>query len=102
MAWHQFRYIFNREVENAMRYSIHEALRRHQRGTVGAPEAIAEDAIGAFKRKMEKHCTRATADPALDPATVERCASEAEWEGYGETGRVIAKRIRALASGERS
>jgi hypothetical protein len=56
MSWWQFRYIFNREVENAMRYSIEEALRRQCRSaTGGTTEGIVADAIATFKRKMDKY-----------------------------------------------
>lgn len=56
MAWHQFKYHFDGEVERAMRYSIHEAMRRQcQHAGGGTTENIAEDAIETFKRKMEKH-----------------------------------------------
>jgi hypothetical protein len=56
MTWQQFRYHFNGEVENAMRYSIHEALRRQcQSAGGGTSEGITEDAIETFKRKMEKY-----------------------------------------------
>jgi hypothetical protein len=59
MGWHQFRYIFNREVENAMRYSIHEALRRQCRSVAGGTtDGITEDAVETFKRKMERHTGR--------------------------------------------
>lgn len=55
MGWHQFRYIFTREIENAMRYSIEEALRRQCRSvTGGTTEGIVTDAIETFKRKMGK------------------------------------------------
>ena len=56
MTWNQFHYIFNQEVENALRYSIKEALRRQcQSAGGGTSEGITEDAIASFKRKMEKH-----------------------------------------------
>ena len=56
MNWRTFRYPFNGEVERAMRYSIHEAMRRQcQAAGGGTTEGIAEDAIETFKRKMEKH-----------------------------------------------
>jgi hypothetical protein len=56
MTWHQFRYHFSGEVERAMRYSIHEAMRRQcQQAGGGTTEGIAEDAIETFKRKMEKY-----------------------------------------------
>lgn len=56
MTWRQFRYHFDGEVERAMRYSIHEAMRRQCRSAGGGTtEGIAEDAIDTFKRKMEKH-----------------------------------------------
>lgn len=53
MSWQQFKYILNPEVENAMRYSIEEALRRSRPGSTR--EAIAKDAVETFKRKMEAH-----------------------------------------------
>lgn len=56
MGWHQFRYVFDKQVENAMRYSIHEAMRRQcQQAGGGTTEGVANDAIETFKRKMEKH-----------------------------------------------
>jgi len=56
MTWHQFRYHFDGEVERALRYSIHEAMRRQcQTAGGGTTEGIAEDAIETFKRKMAKH-----------------------------------------------
>lgn len=65
MGWHQFRYIFNREVENAMRYSIEEAIRRQcQTSTGGTTVGIADDAVETFKRKMGKH---APGHPPLEP-----------------------------------
>lgn len=60
MTWNQFRYYFDGEVERAMRYSIHEAMRRQCRQAGGGTtEGIAEDAIETFKRKMEKHAVPA-------------------------------------------
>lgn len=53
MSWQQFKYIFNPEVENAMRYSIEEALRRH--AADAHPQDVAHDAVQTFKRKMEAH-----------------------------------------------
>jgi hypothetical protein len=56
MTWNSFRYAFSGDVERAMRYSIHEALRRQCRKAAGGnSDEIAEDAIETFKRKMEKH-----------------------------------------------
>lgn len=56
MSWNRFGYIFTRDVENAMRYSIKEALRRQcQSAGGGTSDGITEDAIASFKRKMEKH-----------------------------------------------
>lgn len=56
MSWHQFRYIFSSDVENAMRYSIEEAMRRQcQSAGGGTTEGVARDAVETFKRKMEKH-----------------------------------------------
>lgn len=54
MSWQQFKYIFSRDVEHAMRYSIEEALRREDvfdRKTT----RIVDDAVESFKRKMETH-----------------------------------------------
>lgn len=56
MRWRQFRYIFTPEVENAMRYSIHEAMRRQCQSAGGdTPRGIADEAIATFKRKMDKY-----------------------------------------------
>ena len=59
MSWHQFRYIFSNAVENAMRYSIEEAMRRQMNqealGFTPTPAEVAKDAVDTFKRKMEKH-----------------------------------------------
>lgn len=56
MSWQQFKYIFNPEVENAMRYSIQEAMRQECRKAGGATsEGVAIAAVESFKRKMEKH-----------------------------------------------
>jgi hypothetical protein len=61
VTWHQFQYHFDGEVERAMRYSIHEAMRRQCRQAGGGTsEGIAEDAIQTFKRKMEKHAPATT------------------------------------------
>lgn len=57
MSWHQFRYIFTSEIENAMRYSIHEAMRRQCYGDEA--NAVANDAVESFKRKMDKHAPEA-------------------------------------------
>lgn len=54
MGWHQFKYVFDKTVENAMLYSIREALRRHRSGD-SSDDDIARDALEAFKRKMDKH-----------------------------------------------
>lgn len=64
MSWHRFYYAFDKTVENAMRYSIEEALRRQCRQAGGGTtEEIVRDAIETFKRKMEKHTGR-----VIDPA----------------------------------
>ncbi len=59
MSWQQFRYIFNPEVENAMRYSIEEAMRRQcdkeALGFTPTSREVAIDACETFKRKMDKH-----------------------------------------------
>lgn len=56
MSWQQFKYIFNPEVENAMRYSIEEAVRRQLRKAGGgSAEDVAKDAVETFKRKMDGH-----------------------------------------------
>lgn len=56
MGWHQFRYVFDKKVENAMRYSIEEAIRRQCRSAGGGTTVgIADDAVETFKRKMETH-----------------------------------------------
>lgn len=55
MSWPQFRYHFTRDVENVLRYSIEEAVRRQCRHAGGGSSAgIAEDAVATFRRKMEK------------------------------------------------
>lgn len=68
MGWHQFRYVFDKTVENAMRYSIQEALRRQcQSAGGGTTEGITEDAIETFKRKMEKHTGRTNPQHPQEP-----------------------------------
>lgn len=63
MSWHQFRYIFDKTVENAMRYSIEEAVRRQcQSAGGGTSVGIADDAVETFKRKMETHTGRPLTD----------------------------------------
>lgn len=63
MTWWQFRYAFSRDVENAMRYSIHEAMRDEcQRAGGGTSQGIANNAVERFKQKMEKYApTKANA-----------------------------------------
>lgn len=59
MGWKQFYYAFDGEVERAMRYAIHEAMREECRSAGGGTtEGVAENAIERFKRKMEKHTGR--------------------------------------------
>lgn len=59
MSWHQFRYIFDKQVENALRYSMQEAFRRQiTLPGFGTSDQMIEDAIETFKRKMEKHTGR--------------------------------------------
>lgn len=55
MTWGDFRYIFDKKVENAMRYSIQEAFRHERQFGLMSSDRIVEDAIARFKRKMEKH-----------------------------------------------
>lgn len=56
MNWHQFRYIFTRGVENAMRYSIEEAIRDEAgRAGGGTSAGMADNAVDRFKRKMDKY-----------------------------------------------
>lgn len=63
MSWNTFRYAFDRTVENAMRYSIQEAMRRQcQSPGGGTTEGVADDAVETFKRKMEKHTGRPLAE----------------------------------------
>jgi hypothetical protein len=86
----------NEQVQAAARQKIHDLAWKTFIKFDGSNWESFHAAIDAVLE-----ASRAT-PAALDPATVERCASEAEWEGYGETGRVIAKRIRALAGKEQS
>lgn len=69
MSWNRFAYIFTKQVENAMRYSIHEALRRQcQSAGGGTSEGIADDAIETFKRKMERNAPGNGCDKAFEMA----------------------------------
>lgn len=71
MGWNQFYYCFDKQVENAMRYSIEEALRRQWRSRfVGTAEDIALDALETFKRKMEKHTGRKVSESKQEPENV--------------------------------
>jgi hypothetical protein len=82
-------------VTEAMKWAGHAALDKSEFAEKGIGARVGYAAMADVFRAMLAKAT--PAHPALDPATVEACAREAEWEGYGETGRVIAKRILALA-----
>jgi hypothetical protein len=60
MGWHEFRYTFDKQVQNAMRYSIEEAVRNcaHTIAMENEGRQIAQEAVESFKRKMEKHTGR--------------------------------------------
>jgi ribosomal protein S21 len=69
MGWHQFKYIFDKKVENAMRYSMKEAFRRQCQRAGGAnSDEIIDDAVETFKRKMETHTVGQTSAESKEQA----------------------------------
>jgi len=63
-------------------------------------DQMAEVLASPLADKVVEYADRATRAEQERDEAYERAAKEAEWEGYGSTGRAIAKAIRQIAAGD--